>query len=311
MNSTNIRIATLNLCLGLKHKKIEVERLIRENQIDVICLQETEIEVAFNKELLDINGFRLELENNSVKRRTGVFLKNDVQYKRRIELEGKDSNLLIIDIMGKKEPWRLINVYRSFNPQGNVNPRVKFKYQLNIIKKALTQKSLLIGDFNLDYRKKFDVDYAHKNLFSDFDEELSSSNLVQMIDFETWSRLIGNELKASILDHVYIRDPTLIKDIKSITPVFGDHRLIMIDIDEVKPKPIVVYRRDWRHYSKNVLNDELNMITWSTEIGDVQGFWNHFESKLINVIDKIAPVCKFEDNVVKVTVPGHINKKMV
>ena len=97
-----------------------------------------------------------------------------------------------------------------------------------------------------------------------------------MIDFETWSRLIGNELKASILDHVYIRDPTLIKDIKSITPVFGDHRLIMIDIDEVKPKPIVVYRRDWRHYSKNVLNDELNMITWSTEIEDVQGFWNNF-----------------------------------
>ena len=310
MNSTNIRIATLNLCLGLKHKKIEVERLIRENQIDVICLQETEIEVAFNKELLDINGFRLELENNSVKRRTGVFLKNDVQYKRRIELEGKDSNLLIIDIMGKKEPWRLINVYRSFNPQGNVNPRVKFKYQLNIIKKALTQKSLLVGDFNLDYRKKYDVDYAHKNLFSDFDEELSSSNLVQMIDFETWSRLIGNELKASILDHVYIRDPTLIKDIKSITPVFGDHRLIMIDIDEVKPKPIVVYRRDWRHYSKNVLSDELNMITWSTEIDDVQGFWNHFESKLINVIDKIAPVCKFEDNVVKVTVPGHIKNKL-
>ena len=39
------------------------------------------------------------------------------------------------------------------------------------------------------------------------------------------------------------------------------------------------------------------MITWSTEIDDVQGFWNHFESKLINVIDKIAPVCKFEDNV--------------
>ena len=41
-----------------------------------------------------------------------------------------------------------------------------------------------------------------------------------------------------------------------------------------------------------------------------QGFWNHFESKLINVIDKIAPVCKFEDNIVKVTVPGHIKNKL-
>ena len=40
-----------------------------------------------------------------------------------------------------------------------------------------------------------------------------------MIEFDTWSRIVGNELKVSILDHVYIKDPTLLKDLKSILPV--------------------------------------------------------------------------------------------
>ena len=31
----------------------------------------------------------------------------------------------------------IINVYRSFNPQGNVNARAKFGYQIEIIKNAM------------------------------------------------------------------------------------------------------------------------------------------------------------------------------
>ena len=54
----------LNLCLGLKNKKLEAEHLLIENQIDVLCLQETDIEKIFNSDLLAINGYRLELEIN-------------------------------------------------------------------------------------------------------------------------------------------------------------------------------------------------------------------------------------------------------
>ena len=36
----NVKIATLNLCLGLKNKRLEVERLMINNNVDVMCLQE-------------------------------------------------------------------------------------------------------------------------------------------------------------------------------------------------------------------------------------------------------------------------------
>ena len=87
-----------------------------------------------------------------------------------------------------------------------MNPRVKFKYQVQLIKKALTLKTVFYWVILTWITvKKQDVNYAHKNLFSDSDEELSSCDLIQMIEFDTWSRIVGNELKVSILDHVYIK----------------------------------------------------------------------------------------------------------
>ena len=62
----SIKIATLNLCLGLKNKKDLVKDILLQNQIAVLSLlQETEIEKTVDKNLLRIPGFNLELENNS------------------------------------------------------------------------------------------------------------------------------------------------------------------------------------------------------------------------------------------------------
>ena len=53
---TVLKIATLNLCLGLKFKKDLVKNILLENEIDVLSLQETEIESDFDCELLSIPG---------------------------------------------------------------------------------------------------------------------------------------------------------------------------------------------------------------------------------------------------------------
>ena len=69
---------------------------------------------------------------------------------------------------------------------------------------------MLLGDFNLNYEKKNDVNYSHVRYFDDFDELLGDNNLVQIIEFPTWSRVINNVLNESTIDHVYIKDPTLV-----------------------------------------------------------------------------------------------------
>ena len=45
--------------------------------------------------------------------------------------------------------------------------------------------------------------------FDDFDDLLFDENLIQLVEFPTWSRIVNNVLLESILDHIYVKDPTL------------------------------------------------------------------------------------------------------
>ena len=53
---------TWNLCLGLTNKKDIVTNTLSQNNIDVCCLQETEVPKDFPESILSCNGFKLELE---------------------------------------------------------------------------------------------------------------------------------------------------------------------------------------------------------------------------------------------------------
>ena len=175
------KFGTLNLCLGIKNKRIDVENLLEENKIKILCLQEVEIETGFDPDTLRLKNYQFELEKNTLKSRTGIYISNCVQYKRMERLEGINSNMVIIDLKGCRSVNRLINIYRNFNPQDNVNARAKFRYQLELIKAAMTSKCVIVGDFNMDYAKIFDDNYNNKNLFQDFEDILSSFNLIQLV----------------------------------------------------------------------------------------------------------------------------------
>ena len=88
-------------------------------------MQETEVPKDIDHNELMIPGYLMELEQNSVKSRVGFYISKSVSYVRRFDLEGKDSNLIIIDVEGTLNT-RLINVYRLFTPQNNMSQREKF-----------------------------------------------------------------------------------------------------------------------------------------------------------------------------------------
>ena len=46
--SKNLKIATLNLCLGLKNKKDLVKEILMSNEIDILAMQEIELESNFD-----------------------------------------------------------------------------------------------------------------------------------------------------------------------------------------------------------------------------------------------------------------------
>jgi endonuclease/exonuclease/phosphatase family metal-dependent hydrolase len=221
-----LRIATLNL--GLTNKKELVKNLIIQENIDVLCLQETEIEINVDHTLLSFPQFNYESEINSRRSRVGCYINSNISYVRRYELEGIDSHIVILDIKGNSS-LRLINLYRCFNPQGEMSALDFFKYQLDIVHQSYTSNTILLGDFNLDWSKKGLINYPFKKYFDYMGDELAELNLVQMVNFSTWSRIINGVKRMSILDHIYTSDPTAISNLYSENPIFGDHVVLIFN----------------------------------------------------------------------------------
>ena len=61
---------------------------------------------------------------------------NKINYERKRNLEEINTNLVIIDINGENE-YRIINLYRTFAPEGNSTPTENFINQLRVINNAI------------------------------------------------------------------------------------------------------------------------------------------------------------------------------
>ena len=133
-------------------------------------------------------------------------------------------------------------------------------YTLQIKAAVDTSDYILLGDFNLNFDKKNDINYSHASYFDDFEHVLSDKNMIQLIEFPTWSRIINNVLIESLLDHIYVKDPTTVCEIQSTKPLFGDHLLVSVTLRLERKVYVSSLRRDWRKYSKEVLLSKLMRI---------------------------------------------------
>jgi hypothetical protein len=79
----SLKIASLNLCLGLSNKRGLVLDKLMNNKIYLCCLQETELNPDFPINILSSRHYEYETENNTSKNRVGLFIKNTLKYKRR------------------------------------------------------------------------------------------------------------------------------------------------------------------------------------------------------------------------------------
>ena len=147
---------------------------------------------------LNIPGYRFEYENNNVKRRVGIYIKNCIKYKRMEAFEGQNAHIIIIDLVdGNKSKKRIVNLYGSFNPNGETAKKL-FVRQLCVIRNVFNNDTVLLGDFNLDFRKRHDLNYQRKDYFELFEEKLGEFHLMQLVKVDTWSHLVGSELRSSL-----------------------------------------------------------------------------------------------------------------
>ena len=79
-------------------------------------------------------------------------------------------------------------MYRSFRPLGKVTAAKLFVAQLGIVKMQLT---IVVGDFNLDALMEMRSDNSYKDYYDKLLSVTPSTNLVQLLDFTTWTRTIN------------------------------------------------------------------------------------------------------------------------
>ena len=142
---------------------------------------------------------------------------------------------------------------------------------------------------------RHNITYARANYFNLFEEVLGNLNLLQLVNFKTWSRLVGLSWRSSTLDHIYVKNMKLIENISKLKPCFGDHLLVMAHLCINRPQKITYFKRDWRFYSKSKLEHELSMVNWGCGATNVQEARDDFECKLINIVDEIAPIIELND----------------
>ena len=72
-----------------------------------------------------------------------------------------------------------------------------------------------------------------------------------------------------------------------------------------------MFKRSWKFYTKEKLIAELVKRNWDIVNDDVQGYWNNFESNLVEVIDDLCPLVRTNSNNEILLKPhGHIKSKM-
>ena len=302
MMSTSIKLATWNLCLGLQNKKDYVNHKLNQENIDICCLQECEIPNGLEDKHLTLRDYKIELEDNQRKKRTGILIHNSINYERKRNLEEINTNLVIIDINGDIE-YRVVNIYRSFAPERDATPTDNFINQLRLINNAITDSPnrthIIMGDFNLDFNKIYINSYPFSHLFNHLLATFDPLGLQQLVNFETWHRFVNGEKRFSIIDHIYTDHPEQISNLMSTLTDIGDHMLISCEIIASKSPKKVIMKRDWRNYSKDKLIMKLKKLSTLPITNCVQETWNKFENLLINIVDDIAPLVPFVDNSIK------------
>ena len=118
--------------------------------------------------ILSAKDYNIEVEKNDTKARCAIVIGKGIEYERREELEGKNLGIVVIDV-NVDSTYRIVNVYRQFNPPNNLSQREHFSLQLKaieIIQRSLNGKKIIIaGDFNLDEEKRYSCHYRNKGLF--------------------------------------------------------------------------------------------------------------------------------------------------
>ena len=127
-----------------------------------------------------------------------------------MQCERENAHIICIKLVD--ENVALASIYRTYKLTHKENHKAAMEEQILVLEDLLASAmdTLIIGDVNLDYRKKNDPSYHLKLIYDQWKKFEQEHQLLQLVDFTTWQRTNGGRLIQSILDHVYTNNNFLL-----------------------------------------------------------------------------------------------------
>ncbi|MEL6987305.1 MAG: endonuclease/exonuclease/phosphatase family protein, partial [Bacteroidota bacterium] len=261
----------------------EIKLLIKEREIDVLCISETWLDESINDSVVNIQDFNIYRNDKGRGGGTCIYVRDDLLVNRIIFDVDNRSDVDIEDVWlslqyKKFKSFIVGSIYR--HPHAKIG---SFDYLKDIFRIAcLRNKSLYIfGDMNdnlLDENSRLN-------------KVIKSSKLSQMINKPT--RVTPNT--ATLLDPIITNNPQSILDVDVIPGPIADHDLVTARISYRKPKriPKVKTFRSLRNYSQNklcnMILNEVHSLNEMFRTDDVNNQVEIFTEILYYCINTCAP----------------------
>jgi len=290
-----IKIVSWNACLGAFNKLDYIKNIIQAHNPDLMLIQEAEINNKMDMNLLRIRNYDTFLSNNSPKSRLLCYVKTNLRAN-----ISTFTNLELLKITCKN--YAVFGLYRPFKiPQG-YNSHSYMAAIIDSIKGGLepNKRNIICGDINLDYKMQNTNQYHHSKLYEPWLNFTTMEGFEQHIKTPTWSRIVNEEVKESILDHFYsTRENNVLSTVED-TPM-SDHKIIVVtvnkseDREQNKEKKGTIYVRKWSKYSPEGLKENLRQFNWDKTIKmSVQDHADYLDQNLNLALEVTAPEIKLK-----------------
>ena len=261
----------------------EVQFLLCNSNLDILCLSETWLDQSLAQEL-HINGYSLiRKDRNRHGGGVAIYIKNGLDYCHRPELNSEIVESVWIEIkVAKGHPLLVCCMYRPPSATSEY-----FNEVLDEIERATSEDKeiMLLGDLNYNYK----IDENLSNNPIHYIENLFL--LSQMIDKPTRVTTSSSTLIDVILSSV--PNKHLISDTAKIS--LSDHYLIYtcVDISIENKGHKTIQFRDYKKFDINSFKEELktSAILVSLPISnDVNHEWTRWKTEFLRICDKHAPI---------------------
>ncbi|CAB4002993.1 Hypothetical predicted protein [Paramuricea clavata] len=288
LQKSKINIAHLNICsLKKREHLIQIRLLMQENKFDVLAVSESWLTSSVRNEEVKIFGYSLSRLDRRGRSGGGVCAYIKSSLKKKVlrdltEISESRFHQLWLQIQHKKLKSFLLCV--CYRPPDSPVSCFTNNFMDNYIKALTFGKDIIIaGDLNCDLLKTAQEAKA----LNDFCHCL---NLTQLIDKPT--RVTSRS--STLIDVMMTSNKDLIAEIGVLETYISDHFLVYcsLKLKLIKPHPICITARSYKHYDRNQFLCDLACIPWHENlfVENVNDKLSHFDSNFQNALARNAPI---------------------